>query len=85
MRRSFAFLAMLLLGFAFSCRQVSETGTEDKARDTLTRIVGHMEKGQGKQVFLEEMGARAYLPIDTASCDESDRFEMAFHPRVTAF
>jgi peroxiredoxin len=49
------------------------------------RISGVIEGGPRTEVVLEEMGAREYIPVDTALCDASGAFEMVFTADRPAF
>lgn len=49
------------------------------------RIHGMLEGGSGTRIYLDEMGAREFIPIDTTECDESGSFEFAFSADRVAF
>jgi len=50
-----------------------------------TSIEGVLEDGAQRDVVLEEMAVREYIPIDTATCDEEGHFLIDFEPEQTAF
>jgi peroxiredoxin len=51
----------------------------------ITQIQGILENGAGREVILEELGAREYIPIDTVLCDGDGRFQISFTPGGVAF
>ena len=48
-------------------------------------INGSLENGAGKPVVIDEMGAREFIPVDTAFCDDSGNFYFSFSSARTAF
>jgi len=48
-------------------------------------IQGVIEGCSGVEVILEEMGAREYIPVDTAFCDASGAFGLSFSADEPAF
>ncbi len=51
----------------------------------VTGIEGILAGGAGYDVILEEMAAREYIPVDTATCDENGAFHMQFESSQTTF
>ena len=51
----------------------------------VTVIEGVFQEGSGREVILEEMAAREYIPLDTVTCDEHGTFLIGFNPERTAF
>jgi peroxiredoxin len=49
------------------------------------RIHGTLEGCSGTRIYLDEMGARELIPIDTTECDESGSFEITISADQTAF
>jgi len=86
----------MLLRFAFpiivaSLLVVAGCKTEKTAQPgaspqkSQVQIRGQLEDGSGSHVYLDEMGAREFIPIDTAECDESGSFELNFTAEHVAF
>ena len=48
-------------------------------------IEGVLEKGAGYDVILEEMAAREFIPVDTATCNEQGEFHISFKSGRVAF
>ncbi len=48
-------------------------------------LEGILQDGAHKDVILEEMAVREYIPIDTVSCDEEGHFFLRFEAQETAF
>ena len=65
-------------------RKESPDSLSDNA-GKLTEIDGMLRGGSGERVFLEEMGAREYIPIDTVICDATGSFAIEFHAQQVAF
>jgi peroxiredoxin len=54
-------------------------------RDLQVKLKGVIEGCNGENIIIEEMGAREYIPLDTATCNASGGFEMAFMADQAAF
>ena len=50
-----------------------------------TSIEGVLEGGAQRDVILEEMAVREYIPIDTVTCDQEGHFLIDFDAEKTAF
>lgn len=77
---------LLCLGLILTACKPSGSG--EKAGENLinpVHIEGILEGGAQKDVILEEMAAREYIPIDTAICDAEGRFLMSFKAQDPAF
>ncbi|MEN8155709.1 MAG: TlpA disulfide reductase family protein [Bacteroidota bacterium] len=61
------------------------TSADKKPEGLVTMIEGVLAGGAGSDVVLEEMAAREYIPVDTATCDESGGFHMQFESSRTSF
>ena len=61
----------------------AEPGT-DRSSYAIT-INGLLQDGSGKQVVLEKMEAREYVPEDTVNCDESGSFTISFSSEEPGF
>jgi len=79
----FTLIFLMLAGSG--CRQKSPASFEEGKRGNTTEIRGTMQDGSGESVFLEEMGAREYIPIDTVRCDDSGKFSISFLQEQLAF
>ena len=75
----------LLLIFASSCVQKSAREDQAGGGRIETLIRGTLHAGSGERIILEEMGAREYIPVDTANCDEDGKFSISFEPDQLAF
>ena len=53
--------------------------------DLQVQLKGVIDGCTGEDIIIEEMGAREYIPLDTAECNASGEFEMAFTTDHTAF
>jgi len=74
-----------MLAISMACmRQKTPAEQSVDARQQL-RISGVIEANSGAEVILEEMGAREYIPVDTAQCDASGAFEIVFSADQPAF
>ena len=74
---------VLLLNPGCKPKDAPDTTTDPDGK--LTEIKGILDGGQGESVFLEEMGAREYIPVDTVVCDASGSFELEFYSQQVAF
>ena len=53
--------------------------------DLQLQLKGVIEGCTGEDIIIEEMGAREYIPLDTAVCNVSGAFEMSFVADHTSF
>jgi len=83
------YLTYALLGFllmASSCQGQKEGKKAVQADDQGQIILsGSFAGGSGMEVILEEMAAEAFIPLDTAICDEEGRFSFEFSSDHIAF
>jgi peroxiredoxin len=77
----FVLTLLIILG----CKRKESPDSPLDNAGKLTEIKGTLRGGSGEQVFLEEMGAREYIPIDTVICDASGSFALEFHAQQVAF
>ena len=68
-----------------SCKPVSQGGVKEGNLPERIRIEGVLEGGANRDVVLEEMAVREYIPIDTVTCDAEGRFQMNFDAGHIAF
>lgn len=80
-----AFISACFLLLLSGClqREKSHNGTEQG--DGQIVLSGVLENGKGSQVWIEEMAAREFIPLDTATCDSAGHFELRFPAEQTAF
>ena len=71
--------------FIWGCRSNESSQEAKKPVEGGIQITGKLQGGDGTRVFLEEMGAREFTPIDTVKCDETGSFEIGFTADRTAF
>ena len=85
MNKIFVKILLPLIIAASSCKPAGQS--REKGQETIktTRIEGTLEGGMSKDVILEEMAVREYIPIDTVSCDLQGWFQIDFNPEQTAF
>jgi hypothetical protein len=76
---------VLILLIVLGCKRNESPESPSDNAGKLTEINGTLRGGSGEQVFLEEMGAREYIPIDTVICDASGSFALEFHAQQVAF
>jgi peroxiredoxin len=76
---------VLILLIVLGCKRNESPESPSDNAGKLTEINGTLRGGSGEQVFLEEMGARAYIPIDTVICDASGSFALEFYAQQVAF
>lgn len=81
---AFIILISMLLTFP-GCTQKSPAGETHPVGEKVTEIEGVLQGGSGESVVLEEMGAREYIPVDTAQCDNSGAFHISFSQNQMAF
>ncbi|MCP4310668.1 MAG: redoxin domain-containing protein [Bacteroidetes bacterium] len=79
---------IILVSIALSsggCKQGKDKPHGPENLKEQTRIEGILQGGKGRQVLLEEMAVREYIPIDTVICDSEGRFQISFEPEQIAF
>ncbi len=77
-----AILGILILP---GCHRNKTSGPGKKGTDLTIHINGSLEGGAGKQVILEQMGAREFIPEDTVTCDISGSFKISCICKEEAF
>ncbi len=70
---------------ATACKPGGQTNEKTGSIHKETRIEGVLDGGENREVVLEEMAAREYIPIDTVTLDADGRFLINFDPEQTAF
>ena len=70
---------------AIGCQRKGHVDGDGDAVPGVTLIEGIFKEGPGREVILEEMAAREYIPLDTVTCDEHGTFLISFTPERTAF
>ena len=68
-----------------ACRPDNRPAEKHNEVHNTTSIEGVLEGGAFRDVVLEEMAVREYIPIDTVTCDEEGRFLIDFDAEQTAF
>lgn len=85
---NFRLIPIILVCFilvATACIHKDTPGRGVDPSSQVTGISGVLEEGAGRQVILEEMAAREYIPVDTVTCDQDASFLISFNPERTAF
>jgi len=67
------------------CLDRDKSPREAGAGDQQIALTGELKNGAGSQVWIEEMAAREFIPIDTVTCDQEGRFELPVPVDGTAF
>jgi peroxiredoxin len=79
------FLLAATIFLSTSClRKADLSGGGTEVSGTI-EIQGILEGGEGQTVLLEEMGAREFIPVDTATCGKEGSFHMEFSAPGEAF
>jgi peroxiredoxin len=68
-----------------ACHRSTSQGSGYGQDGALIVIKGTLEDGAGREVVLDEMTAREYIPLDTALCDNKGDFLISFMAKETAF
>jgi len=71
-------LITCMLTISWACTRNKSNVEQPGNEQLLLRISGVIEGCSGDELILEEMGAREYIPVDTATCNTSGAFEMLF-------
>lgn len=80
----FSLLFFMLL--AIGCRSNIKNDSENpNSSDNNILINGVLEHGAGEYIYLDEMNAREFIPIDTVICDEKGEFNIPFRSEYAAF
>ena len=79
------FLIPCILIISMSCHRNRSNEKLVVNHDLQVQLKGVIEGCTGENIIIEEMGAREYIPLDTAVCNASGEFEMAFTADHTAF
>lgn len=75
--------ASLLL--SSGCHQREKSPQTAKHGGEQIVISGILKNGKESQIWIEEMAAREFIPIDTVTCDTAGHFELRFPAAYTAF
>jgi peroxiredoxin len=79
-------ILLLLLFLVSGCNRTQQSGEKhNPPPGLLSSIDGLLEDGTGYEVILEEMAAREYIPVDTATVGKNGGFSIRFEPDQTAF
>ena len=70
---------------ATACKPGGQTDEKTGSLNKETQIEGVLDGGENREVVLEEMAAREYIPIDTVTLNAEGRFFINFDPEQTAF
>jgi peroxiredoxin len=68
-----------------ACKPGSQPDNKMGSTHKETQIEGVLDGGENREVVLEEMAVREYIPIDTVTLDADGRFFINFEPQQTAF
>ncbi len=79
------FLIPYILIISMSCHRNRSNENLAVNHDLQVQLKGVIEGCTGENIIIEEMGAREYIPLDTAECNASGAFEMEFMADHTAF
>ena len=79
------FLIPCILIISMSCHRNRSHENLAVNPDLQVQLKGVIEGCNGENIIIEEMGAREYIPLDTAECNASGAFEMSFTTDHTAF
>lgn len=86
MSRSRGVIAGIFLLLLYSgCSQKPKNANAGTLQENPTIIRGTIQHGAGETVFLEEMGAREYIPVDTVRCNDAGKFTISFTQDQVAF
>ncbi len=83
--RILTLLSIAGLFFTAGCYRNNAADPDGGVSKEYIEITGSLKGGAGKSVVLEEMGAREFIPIDTAICDDSGTFSISFISDDVAF
>jgi peroxiredoxin len=83
--KSAILIASAAMLFTTSCKRKDSNRSSNLREASVIQIEGKIDSGEGSEVLLEEMGARAFIPIDTVMCDASGSFEFNFTADQVAF
>ena len=79
------FLIPCFLAVLLSCHRTKPQAEPGKEEGTTLQVKGVLNGCSEEEILLEEMGAREYIPVDTALCNESGAFEISFLAPRPAF
>ncbi len=83
--RIYLFLIPCILTISMSCHRNRPNENLAANHDLQVQLKGVIEGCTGENIIIEEMGAREYIPLDTAVCNASGAFEISFTADQTAF
>lgn len=85
--RSSCFLIILAILMLGSCgeRKSDPAVSGPFSPETQVTLEGEVRGGSGLEILIEELGARAFIPIDTVSCNEQGAFTSSWESSMTAF
>ncbi len=73
--RNIPLLCTCLLWTTVACNRAKQSDHATVRQDSVTEIEGILEDGAEYDVVLEEMAAREFIPVDTATCEENGAFQ----------
>lgn len=77
---------LLSLLLTSGCQGKKDPGIEDQIiSENKTVVKGLLENGSDELIYFDEMGARAFYPIDTVRCNDKGEFLIRFRADHTAF
>jgi peroxiredoxin len=79
------FLITCILTISMSCHRTGSQNDMGINHDLQLQLKGVIEGCNGENIIIEEMGAREYIPLDTAVCNSSGEFELSFIVDHTSF
>ncbi len=79
------FLITCILTISMSCHRTRSRNDMGMNNDLQLQLKGVIEGCNGENIIIEEMGAREYIPLDTAACNSSGEFELSFITDHTSF
>ncbi len=79
------YLIPVILIISMSCHQNRSNENLAVNNDLQLQLKGVIAGCTGEKIIIEEMGAREYIPLDTAVCNSSGEFELSFIVDHTSF
>lgn len=83
--RNIPILFTCILWTTVACNRAKQSDHADIPTGQRIEIEGILEDGAAYNVVLEEMAAREFIPVDTATCNENGAFHIRFESEKTAF
>lgn len=78
-------ISAISLLMSSGCHQREKSPAAAKHGGEQIVISGVLKNGKDSQIWIEEMAAREFIPIDTVTCDSAGHFQLRFPAENTAF